>query len=134
MDVDPAAQTYGLPAGAFVDEVIPGYGAEAAGMLAQDIIVQLGEYKITSREELTRMLRKFEPGQTVSVTVYRAGKEVELQVLLDKKPNTEADSEPQDQTQPQTQQPEQQPSQQYPMPGMDNFEDWFQDFMKDFFG
>ena len=134
MDVDPAAQTYGLPAGAFVDEVIPGYGAEAAGMLAQDIIVQLGEYKITSREELTRMLRKFEPGQTVSVTVYRAGKEVELQVLLDKKPNTEADSEPQDQTQPQTQQPEQQPSQQYPMPGMVNIEDWFQDFMKDFFG
>ena len=122
MDVDPAAQAYGLPAGAFVDEVTPGYAAEAAGILAQDIIIELGGYEIGSVTELTRMLRKFEPGQTVSVTVYRTGRQVTLQVTLDEKPR-EA-----------TQDPVQQPQQMYPMPGTEGFEDWYRQFMEDFFG
>lgn len=124
MDVDPAAQAYGLPAGAFVDEVTPGYAAEAAGMLAQDIIVSLGGYDVTSVSELTRMLRKFEPGQTVSVTVYRAGREVQLRVTLDEKPRETVETEPQ----------VQQPEQEYPMPGMDEFDEWYRQFMEDFFG
>jgi serine protease Do len=124
MDVDPVAQNYGLPAGAYVDEVIPGYGAEAAGMLAQDIIIRLEAYEITSRDELTRMLRKFEPGQTVTVTVYRAGKEVQLQVTLDKKPKEAVETQPQIQ----------QPIQEYPESGTDEFDEWFQRFMEDFFG
>ena len=122
MDVEPAAQNYGLPAGAYVDEVTPGYAAEAAGMLAGDIIIQLGGYDIANVTELTRMLRKYEPGETVSVTVYRAGKEVQLQVILDEKPREEQ--------QPQTQIPEQP----YPMPNEDSVEKWFRDFMDDFYG
>ena len=122
MDVEPAAQNYGLPAGAYVDEVTPGYAAEAAGMLTGDIIIQLGGYDIANVTELTRMLRKYEPGETVSVTVYRAGKEVQLRVILDEKPREEQ--------QPQTQIPEQP----YPMPNEDSIEKWFRDFMDDFYG
>lgn len=119
MDVDPVAQTYGLPAGAFVDEVTPGYAAEAAGMLAEDIIVDLGGYPISSVTELTRMLRKFEPGETVSVTVYRGGNYFQLQVTLDEKPREQtAQVEPDD----------------FLMPGDEGFEEWYRDFVEDFFG
>ena len=124
LDVDPTAQYYGLPAGAFVDEVTPGYAAEAAGMRAQDIIIRLETYEIGSVDELTRMLRKFEPGQTIFVTVYRDGREVQLQVTLDKKPKEAVETQPQ----------VQQPAQEYPEPGTDGFDEWFQQFMDDFFG
>ena len=120
MDVEASAQNYGLPAGAYVDEVTPGYAAEAAGMLAGDIIIQLGGYEISNVTELTRLLRRFEPGQTVSVTVYRAGKEIQLRVTLDEKPRTQTPS--QSQTQP------------YPMPDDKGFEDWYRDFMENFYG
>ena len=119
MDVDPTAQNYGLPAGAFVDEVTPGYAAEAAGIRAKDIIIDLGGYEITGVTELTRMLRKFEPGQTVSVTVYREGKQVTLQVKLDEKPREQTQTQPQ---------------QAYPTPGSESFEDRVYGFMDDFFG
>ncbi len=122
MDVDPTAQAYGLPAGAYVDEVTPGFAAEAAGMKVQDIIIQLGGYEISSVTELTRMLRKFDPGQTVSVTVYRAGKEVQLQVTLDEKPRVEEETQPQN------------PIEDFPMPGDEGFEEWYRDFMEDYLG
>lgn len=122
MDVDPTAQAYGLPAGAYVDEVTPGFAAEAAGMKAQDIIIQLGGYEITNVAELTRMLRKFDPGQTVSVTVYRAGKEVQLQVTLDEKPREEEKTQPEN------------PIEGFPMPGDEGFEEWYRDFMEDYLG
>jgi len=93
-DVDTTAQAYGLPAGAYVDEVISGYAAEEAGMKAQDIIVELGGYEIRSASDLTRVLRKFEIGQATTVTVYRAGQQVTLQITLDEKPRETAPTQP----------------------------------------
>lgn len=118
-DVDPTAQAYGLPTGAYVDEVTPGYAAEKGGMRAEDIIVDLGGYQITSVSELTRMLRKFEPGETVSVTVYRGGVYLQLQVTLDEKPR---------------QQTSQREWEDFPMPGDEGFEQWYREFMEEFFG
>ena len=119
LDVPAAEQAYGLPAGAYVDEVTAGCAAEEAGILAHDIIIDLGGYPVTSVEELTRTLRKFEPDQTVSVTVYRAGKQVTLQVTLDEKPRDIVAA---------------QPAQRYPMPGDEGFEEWYRQFMEEYFG
>lgn len=119
MDVTAAEQAYGWPAGAYVDEVTPGYAAEEAGILAQDIITQVGGYPVASVEELTRTLRKFEPDQTVSITVYRAGKQVTLQITLDEKPRDTIPAVP---------------AQKYPMPGDEGFEEWYRQFMEDNFG
>ncbi len=93
-DVDTTAQTYGLPAGAYVEEVTSGYAAEKAGLKAQDIIVELGGYEIRSVSDLTRVLRKFEIGETTTVTVYRAGQQVSLQITLDEKPQETAPTQP----------------------------------------
>lgn len=89
-NVPEEVQEFGLPAGAYVDEVSAGYAAEKAGIRKDDIIVDLGGYKVTGINDLTRALRNFKAGETVSVTVYRGGQEEILSVTLDEKPQETA--------------------------------------------
>ncbi len=120
-DVDTSAQSYGLPAGAFVEKIMEGMAAERAGILAGDIIVNLGGYDVTSVTDLTRVLRRFEAGESITVTVYRNGESVYLHITLDEKP-VETPTEPTE------------PSQQTPnMPNAGDFDNWF-DFFAPFFG
>lgn len=104
---------YGLPQGALVTEVSAGFAAERAGVLARDIIVELGGKQVDSISTLTRVLRDFKPGDEVDVKVYRGGKEVDLMIVLDEKPK-QTESVPQ-QTQPEESTP------QAPADGFDNF-------------
>lgn len=86
-DVDPAvANAYGFPVGAYVDSVTPGSCAEAAGIQAKDIIVELGGYGVDNMNDLGRALRQFEAGDTATVTVWRAGQELILTIVFDEKP------------------------------------------------
>ena len=91
-DVNSYGQSYGLPAGAYVTEVPKGYAAEKAGVKANDIIVNLGGYDITSISDISRVLRKFKAGDTTTITVYRNGKEIHLSITLDEKPREDASS------------------------------------------
>ncbi len=113
MDVDAQSQYMGLPAGAFVDSVTVGSAAMKGGIRAGDIIVNLGGYDVDSVAALTRVLRRFEAGDNVSVTVYRNGQKVYLNVKLDAK------------AAPQQGGYEEEPS-------VEN--DWFDDFMDFIFG
>lgn len=99
-DVETSAQSYGVPAGAYVEEAIGGYCAQKGGIRAGDIIVNLGGYDVDSVTTLTRVLRRFKAGDSVSVTVYRSGKQEYLNIVLDEKP---ADTQ---QTVPEATQPE----------------------------
>jgi len=81
------AKYYRMPMGARVEEVTPGYCAEAAGVKAGDIIVGLGGYEVESVTDLTRALRKFKSGDTTEIVVFRSGAEVKLTITLDEKPN-----------------------------------------------
>ena len=119
-DVDTNAQYYGLPAGAFVESTTAGLAAQRAGILAQDIIVEVGGYKVTSVSDLTRVLRKFEAGETVSVVVYRAGQNKTLSVTLDEKPQEEKTAATVPQQTPQ-------------LPQGGSFDDWY-DIFRDYFG
>ncbi len=86
-DVDPTvSQSYGIPMGVYVESVTPGSCAEIAGIQAKDIIVNLGGHEVTSMTTLTRALRKFEPGQTTTITVSRGGAQVHMEITLDQKP------------------------------------------------
>lgn len=85
-NVDPAAQAYGVPAGAYVHEVVPGYCAAKAGLQAGDIIIELGGYEITSLNTLSRALRNFKAGDTTTITVWRSGSIIELTITFDEKP------------------------------------------------
>lgn len=86
-NVDAAtAEYYGFPVGVYVAEVVPGLCAQKAGMQAKDIIVELGGYEIGNMSDLSRALRKFEPGDTITVKVWRSGQELLLTVTLDARP------------------------------------------------
>ena len=122
-DVDAVGQSYGLPAGAYVEDTMSGYAAQEAGLQRGDIIIDLGGYKVTSVSDLTRALRRFEADEATTVTVYRNGREVTLSVVLDAKPE-EVPQEPQQEV----------PQEEFLMPGEPGFEDWYKGFIEDFFG
>ena len=125
-DVDAMAQYYGVPAGAYIESTIPGGAAEKGGILAKDIITEIGGYSVTSASDLTRVLRKFSAGDHVSVEIYRNGQFKTLALILDEKPREE--------TVDQTQQPQQDSQQVQPqMPGGDEFEEWY-NYFRDYFG
>ena len=85
--MDPTvAGIYSLPVGAYVASVEDGYCAKRAGIKAKDIIVAVGDEAIDDLSDLTRALRKYEPGDKVIITVYRAGQLLEIQVTLDERP------------------------------------------------
>lgn len=87
MDVDAAVvDTYGLPNGAYVETVEPGYAAEAAGVQPKDIIVGLGDESVTSFNSLARALRSFQAGEETTIRVYRSGSYLELPITLSERP------------------------------------------------
>ena len=83
---DDVVSSYGLPHGAKVESVTAGSCAEKAGLQQRDIITSLGSYDVASVTDLTRTLRKFKPGNTTTITVYRSGQTLDLTVTLDQKP------------------------------------------------
>lgn len=96
-----AAEMYGVPTGAYVVEVTEGNCAEKAGIQPKDIITNIGGYDVSSMSDLTRALRNLEPGQETTVTVYRGGQQVHMEITLDEKPkpDTNSQAEPEKETQ-----------------------------------
>lgn len=78
------AAAYNLPVeyGAFVQAVQAGGSADAAGLRAGDIITSIGDQAIDEQNSLLNILMRFEPGQSVRMTVVREGAELELEVIL----------------------------------------------------
>jgi serine protease Do len=78
------AERFGLPAGsgALVERVEPGSGAAEAGVRPDDVITALGDSEIGDYGDLLGALRDYQPGDTVSLTVFRDGAERTLEVTL----------------------------------------------------
>ena len=83
------AQMYGLPKGIRVVEVVPGAAAERAGIQVGDLITNFGGYDIGAIAELSRALRRFEAGEVTSISVFREGQVIHLEITLDEKPREE---------------------------------------------
>ena len=80
------AQMYNLPTGSYVQEVVEGGSAARAGVQPQDIIIAIGGYTIDSNTTLTTTLRRFSAGDSTTITVFRAGAEVMLNITFDERP------------------------------------------------
>ena len=105
--------TAGLPSGAYVNKVTPGYCAEKAGIQAGDYIIELDGHEITTMNDLTRILRRMDPGTTTTVTVLRDNRKITLEITLDARPReTETET----------------PAQQVPMPDEGDYEEWYEYF------
>ena len=81
-----SAAMFGLPVGAYVVSVEPGYAAERAGIQPKDMIIGLGGKEITGITSLTRALRAYKAGDTTQITILRGGRELVLDITLDEKP------------------------------------------------
>lgn len=84
-----AAEQFGLEAdaGAVVGEVIPGEPAAQAGVEVEDVIVAIDSEEVESSGDLLSALRRYAPGDTVTLTVLRNGEEIDLQVRLGEREN-----------------------------------------------
>jgi hypothetical protein len=69
-------------AGVLLAGVRPGGAAEKAGLRRGDILVRLGPHPIGSVEDLMYALNASKPGETVTATVRREGKELHLPVTF----------------------------------------------------
>lgn len=93
------AQVYGLPLGVYVSEVVTGNCAANAGVQTGDIITAIGEYEVSSYSELAAALKKFTAGDQTTLTIYRSGRTLTLDITLDEKPREDSTSEEEQESQ-----------------------------------
>jgi len=72
--------SYDLPAGVYVQAVEPGSPADQAGVQAQDVITGIDGQSITRMRELQSLKNRLSTGDTMDLTIYRGGEEIDLTV------------------------------------------------------
>jgi serine protease Do len=65
-----------------IQELLPGLGAEKAGLKPGDLIVGMNHVTVTNREQVVETLREFREGQTVKLRVRREEKEFDTDVRM----------------------------------------------------
>jgi len=65
-----------------IQELLPGLGAEKAGLKPGDVIVAVNGAAVTNREQVVETLREFREGQTVKLRVQRAEKQLGVEVRM----------------------------------------------------
>lgn len=93
-DVNEAVHTYGVPAGAAVVIVSDGMAGEKGGLKVGDIITKVDGEEVASRTEFVEAKNAHEVGDTLTLTVYRSGETLTLDVTLEEStPEKEAQQE-----------------------------------------
>jgi len=70
--------------GVFVDDVTDDSPADEAGLRSGDVIIEFDGNKLVDSDDLTRMLRKYDPGDEIELKILRDGKEKTYAVELGK--------------------------------------------------
>jgi serine protease Do len=65
-----------------VEAVLPGLGAEMAGIQPGDVLLSLNETEVTNREQVVEIVRDLRDGQTVKLRVQRDDEEFDADVKL----------------------------------------------------
>jgi 2-alkenal reductase len=89
--VTPAiARTYNLPAewGVYVTSVAEGSPAAAAGLQEADIITAIGEVALDAEHPFINTLWNYAAGETITLTVQRASRTVQLSATLSERPHS----------------------------------------------
>ena len=106
--------------GVFVYSTESGGAGEKAGLQLGDVITKLNDTTITSMTDLTMAKKGYKAGDTVTLTVYRSGEYITLDLTFDQQPQTTGEETQQD-------------TQQNPQQGSD-YSDLFRDFYNYYFG
>ena len=76
------SKAYNLPIGIYVQEVIAGSPAEAAGIKKSDVITQINDTKVSTVSELTAVKNELKIGDTVTLKLVRSGEEMTVELVL----------------------------------------------------
>jgi serine protease Do len=81
------SEQLGLPKGfgLVVDYVVPDGPAAAAGVQQNDILKMLNDQILTEPDQLSKLIRSYNEGATITLTVLRKGQEQKISVKLSKK-------------------------------------------------
>ena len=82
-DVSAEAQAYGIPVGAAVQSVTEGAPAQKAGLQTNDVITAVNGQAITNSNDLVEFVGICEPGDELTLTVYRMGQTLELKLTVE---------------------------------------------------
>jgi serine protease Do len=69
-----------------VEEILPGFGAEKAGLAPGDLIVAVDGAPVESREALVERLQEYRAGEAVTVLARRDDREVEFEIEVRSQP------------------------------------------------
>ncbi|MEV6490656.1 trypsin-like peptidase domain-containing protein, partial [Actinoplanes sp. NPDC051633] len=70
---DEMARSTGLPRGALVDQVLPGFGAARAGLRERDVVTKVGDSAVNSTDQMLVAVRTHKSGDTVTLEYHRDG-------------------------------------------------------------
>lgn len=76
------AQQYDLPVGIYINSIIPGGGAQKAGIKVGDVLTSLAGKTITTMKELEDVKKAYKAGDTVDVTVVRDGRQINMKLTF----------------------------------------------------
>ena len=79
---------YDVTEGVFVCSVDPDSAAAKAGLRLGDVITKMDDKTISSYEDLVAAKKSYSAGDTVTLTVYREGKTIEVPLTFDAVPET----------------------------------------------
>ena len=79
---------YDVTEGVFVCSVDPDSAAAKAGLKLGDVITKMDDKDIASYEDLVAAKKSYSAGDTVTLTVYREGKTIEVELTFDAAPET----------------------------------------------
>ena len=79
---------YDVTEGVFVCSVDPDSAADKAGLKLGDVITKMDDTDITSYEDLVAAKKSYSAGDTVTLTVYREGKTIEVELTFDAVPES----------------------------------------------
>ncbi len=68
--------------GVYIDDVVSGGSAEKAGIQKGDIIISIQSKPVNGKSELMEAVSQMSPGDEISVSVLREGKQIDLQVKM----------------------------------------------------
>ena len=75
-----------VPAGVLVATVMPDTAAEAAGVLAEDLILSVQGEPLATMEQLVVILRFYRVGEVVELAIDRGGERLTIPVTLMERP------------------------------------------------
>lgn len=74
--------------GVFVYSVVEGGAGDKAGLRLGDVITKMNDKTLTSRQDLSAAMKGYRAGDTVTLTVYRSGQYIEVELTFDTQPQT----------------------------------------------